>query len=55
MNKSFEEMDGFEKREACPNYWKDPRWKKVSKLRLKNKQAEANSLVMEIRRDWGME
>lgn len=49
------ELDGFEKREACPGYWKDKRWKEVSKLRNQNKNAEANSLVFQIREDWGME
>lgn len=48
-------MDGFEKREQCPEYWDDPRWKKVKRLRDMNKQVEANSLVYKIRGDWGME
>lgn len=47
--------DGFEKRERKPDYWKDPRWKKVAALRNRNKDAEANGLVFEIRADWGME
>jgi len=47
--------DGFEKRERQPDYWKDPRWKKVKALRVKNKDAEANGLVYQIRSDWGME
>jgi len=55
MSKSWEEMDGFEKREACPAYWKDPRWKEVSRLRLEEDQSKANGLVMEIRNDWGIE
>jgi hypothetical protein len=49
------ELDGFEKREQCPDYWKDPRWKEVTKLRDENKIAEANGLVGKIREDWGME
>lgn len=47
--------DGFEKREALgDNYWKDPRWKKVNKLRKENKHLEANGLVGEIRYSWGL-
>jgi len=50
------ELDGFEKREALgPKYWSDPRWEEVKKLRLENKQLEANSLVGVIRHDWGIE
>jgi len=48
-------MDGFEKREARPDYWKDPRWERAKELRAKNNQVEANGLVGEIRSDWGME
>ena len=48
-------MDGFEKREAKPDYWKDERWKEVRKLRDEDKQTEANGLVSKIRSDWGME
>ena len=53
--KNWDEMDGFEKRESCPEYWDDPRWKDVDKLRDENKHSEANGLVMKIRNDWGME
>lgn len=55
LSKDWDEMDGFEKREACPDYWKDPRWKEIKKLRKQEKNAEANSLVFQIRKDWRME
>ena len=49
-------MNGFEKREALGEaYWADKRWKKVSKLRSKGKDAEANFLVGKIRASWGVE
>lgn len=53
--KNWEDMDGFEKRETCPEYWNDSRWEEVERLRERKKHAEANSLVMKIRVDWGME
>lgn len=47
-------LDEFEKREILgTDYWEDERWKNVEKLRNENKQMEANSLVSEIRSDWG--
>lgn len=49
-------LDGFEQREMVgKNYWKDPRWKEVNKLRDQNKHAEANGLVLQIRSDWGVD
>lgn len=49
-------MNGFEKREALGDaYYKDPRWKKVNRLREENKDSEANGLVGRIRQDWGLE
>jgi hypothetical protein len=52
-----EEQDGFEKREeaALIGYWKDPRWVQVGKLRKEKKHIEANSLVFQIRSDWGVD
>lgn len=48
--------DGFEQREALGDaYWDDPRWKKVLKLRKQKKDSEANCLVFEIRRSWGVD
>ena len=48
--------DGFAQREALgDSYWKDPRWKKVKKLRKEGKDLEANHLVFEIRESWGVE
>lgn len=52
----MEKIDGFTARELLGNaYWDDSRWKKVAKLRKENKQLEANSLVLEIHRSWGLE
>ena len=46
----------FEARAALGSkYLKDPRWKKVRKLRDEGKDLEANGLVMEIRSSWGLE
>lgn len=51
-----EKEDGFEARERLGNdYWDDPRWKEVEKLRKQGKQAEANSLVFRIRDSWGLD
>ena len=48
--------DGFEKRERLgPLYWKDPLWKEVTQLRREHKTLEANSLVMKLRRKYGLE
>lgn len=48
--------NGFEQREALgPAYGKDPRWKKVDKLREEGKDAEANGLVFQIRESWGVD
>jgi hypothetical protein len=48
--------NGFEQREAVGDkYWKDPRWKKVDKLRSKGKDLEANGLVGTIRDSWGID
>jgi hypothetical protein len=48
-------LDGFEKRELLGDaYWKDKRWKKVTKLRDEGKMLEANSLVFKIRESWGL-
>ena len=48
--------DGFEQRERLgKNYYKDPRWKKVNKLRKDNKIPESNGLVMKIRADFALE
>jgi len=47
-------MNGFERREQIPGYWRDPRWKKVKQLRKEKKDLEANGLVMSIRADWGL-
>jgi hypothetical protein len=49
-------MDGFEQRELIgDDYWDDPRWKQVRKLRKQNKLSEANSLVFEIRESYGVD
>ena len=49
------EKNGFEKREELGDaYWKDPLWKEVRRLRDEDKHAEANSLVFEIRSEWGL-
>ena len=49
--------DGFEQREQVAQfgYWKDPKWKKVSKLRKEGKVLESNELVMQIRASYGIE
>lgn len=48
--------DGFEARERLgSDYWDDPRWKEVQKLRDKGEHAKANGLVFEIRASWGVE
>lgn len=50
---------GFAQRElAGADYWKDPKWKEVTKLRnSKNPDdhGKANSLVFQIREDWGVD
>jgi hypothetical protein len=47
---------GFEAREALGDvYWKDERWKEVSRLREIGENSKANGLVCAIRRDWGLE
>jgi hypothetical protein len=49
-------IDAFDRYEALPaSYHKDPRWKIVAQLRKENKHPEANSLVMQIRSDYGFE
>ena len=49
-------LNGFEQREmAGKAYWADQRWGEVRSLRDQNKQVEANSLVFEIRRDYGVD
>ena len=49
------EKNGFEKREELGKpYWDDPRWKEVSLLRDKDKNALANALVMKVRESWGL-
>lgn len=54
--KKKKKPNGFEQREnAGPGYWKEPRWQQVRKLRKEGKIGEANSLVLQIRRDWGVE
>lgn len=55
LDKEWNKMDGFEKREACPDYWKDPRWKEVTKLKKRKDHTQANSLIFKIREDWKME
>jgi len=56
MKTENRKLNGFEQREAVGDaYWKDPRWKEVAKLRDQNSQLEANSLVLKIRSDWGVE
>ena len=48
--------DGFEARERLgQDYWDDPRWEQVRKLRKENKQPEANGLVFQIRASWGID
>lgn len=48
--------NGFEQREALgKSYWADKRWKKVQSLRASGKDLEANGLVMDIRRSWGID
>ncbi len=52
MNNS---KNGFEKREELGSaYWKDKRWKKVTKLRKIGEDSKANNLVMQIRCDYGL-
>jgi hypothetical protein len=63
-------IDGFEQREQLgPSYWKDPRWKKVGRLRFGARELlkrnllkeaktlvdESNGLVCEIHRSWGID
>jgi hypothetical protein len=49
-------LDGFEQREQLgDDYWSDPRWKEVLKLRQQRKHSEANGLVFQIRESWGVE
>ncbi len=49
-------LDGFEQRELLGDaYWEDLRWKVVERLRKEEKHLEANSLVFEIRSDWGVD
>ena len=49
-------MDGFEKRELIGDkYWDDPDWERVKQLRKEGKNAEANSLVIDIRERYGLE
>ena len=56
MKTENRKLNEFEQREAVGDaYWKDPRWKEVAKLRDQNSQLEANSLVLKIRSDWGVE
>ncbi len=51
----MKKKDGFVAREALGDaYWKDKRWKKVTKLRKQDKNLEANGLVMQIRDSWGI-
>ena len=52
----MKKKDGFEQREALGNdYWKDPRWKEVRRLRDEKKHSEANGLVFQIRESWGVD
>jgi hypothetical protein len=50
---------GFEQRELIgKDYWDDPRWKEVAKLRdtgTPENMAKANGLVFAIRYDWGVD
>lgn len=49
-------MDAYDRHEAAValGYYDDPRWEQVYKLREEEKHLEANSLVMQIRDDWGI-
>lgn len=56
MMEDKREKNGFEAREALgPDYWRDIRWARVRRLRTEEDHHQANALVMEIRRDWGLE
>ena len=47
---------GFEARESLGDaYWKDERWKEVTRLRDAGEHIVANGLVFKIRSDWGLE
>jgi len=49
-------IDVFEQYEQLPDsYHKDSRWKTVKELRMADKHLEANTLVLQIRSDWGFE
>lgn len=49
------EKNGFQKREDVgEDYWNDPRWKEVQKLRDAGEHPRANYLVLVIREDWGV-
>lgn len=49
--------DGFEQREQVAQfgYWKDPRWKEVSRLRKIGEIPKSNNLVFQIRDDYGVD
>ena len=53
----MKKLDGFEQREIAASfgYWSDPRWKIVHKLRKLGSDTKANSLVMKIRDDYGVD
>jgi len=68
MKATNRKPDGFEQRELLGgNYWKDPRWKEVCRLRdegerlrkeggdYTSKYLEANHLVFVIRGSWGVD
>lgn len=47
---------GFEQREIVgDDYWNDPRWEEVKRLREEGKIPESNGLVFEIRESWGVD
>ncbi len=49
-------IDVYEQYESLPaSYHNDPRWKEITRLRKEGKHAEANGLVLTIRRDYGFE